>query len=375
MNPHGNDPIHYDHLESIRGDISFDGATTFSTLQTAFSKALVSNRENSREFFFTFAGQRVHVHIVGRELAAHITSAFSHLQTDSIVPGTAQLTIELWDECATGVRCQVRFPNDQLRGTDVIATSVDQRFLVQQQPKTFACLDRITSHIIGAIDWSKPIGVYEQAKPLSKVLLEWHNDHHIQIIHAGLIARRSQGILFVGKSGAGKSTSTLACVCGGFSSLSEDYVGLQRGADGAFHGHSLYNSVFLNQYQLQQFPGLTPYVIKGRPDEKKAAVFLAHIFPTQLERVVPIRALLIPRIVHTPASQLSPASKGQALLALGPSSLLQISNPRGGRSFQTLAQLVEQVPCYWLDTGYDLTSIPRCIEEFFAERILLWKQI
>jgi hypothetical protein len=314
------------------------------------------------------------MHVVGRELAAHITPAFSHLQTDRIASGTAQLTIELWDECATGVRCQVRFPNDGLRGTDVIATSLDQRFMVQQQPKTFACLDRITSHVVGAIDWSKPIGVYEQAKPLSKILLEWHNDHHIQIIHAGLIARQSQGILLVGKSGSGKSTSTLACVCGGFSSLSEDYVGLQRGVDGAFHGHSLYNSVFLNSHQLQQFSGLTPYVIKGRPDEKKAAIFLSQVFPTQLERVVPIRALLILRVAPTPASRLSPASKGQALLALGPSSLLQISNPRGGRSLHTLAQLVEQVPCYWLDAGYDLPSIPRCIEEFVAERTPLWKQ-
>ena len=369
-----NDPNSHDHLERIRGDISFDGATIFGTLQMAFSEARASNQEHSRQFFFAFAGQRVHMHIVGRELATCITSAFSHLQISRIAPGTAQLTIELWDERATGVPCQVRFPNDQLRGTDVIATSLDQRFMVHQQPKTFACLDRFTNHIVGAINWSKPIGVYEQAKPLSKVLLEWHNDRHIQIIHAGLIARQSQGILFVGKSGAGKSTSTLACVCGGLSFLSEDYVGLQRGIDGAFHGHSLYNSVFLNHHQLQQFPDLTPYVIKGRPDEKKAAVFLSHIFPTQLERVVPIRALLISRVAHTPASRLSSASKGQALLALGPSSLLQIANPRGGRSFHALAQLVEQVPCYWLDAGYDLPSIPRCIEEFLKERTPLWKQ-
>jgi hypothetical protein len=361
--------VRSENLEELRGGATFNGAVAFHVLQVAFAKALEKNPESFHESFYTFAGQKVHLRVVGRALAKNILPSFAHLQTNGSAPRPPRLTIDLWDQHETGVRCQVRFAHDNLGWTDLIAKSPDSRFVGQQQPHTFACLDRRTSRIIGSISWSEPIGVYERAKPLSRLLLEWHNDQNRQVIHAGLLAWNNQGILLVGKSGSGKSTATLACLCAGFTYLSEDYVGLQRLTDGSFVGHSLYNSVFLNSSHLARFSSLTPYVITGRPDEKKSAVILSQVFPERLERVVPIRVLLIPRVTGTRESKISPASKGQALLTLGPSSLLQLASRRGAHSFTTLAQLVEQVPCYWLESGYDLDSIPRCVAELVAEAV------
>ena len=66
-------------------------------------------------------------------------------------------------------------------------------------------------------------------------------------------------------------------------------------------------------------------------------------------------------------SRLEPATKGKALLALGASSLLQIPSS-GKHAFDRLAQLVEQVPCYLLSLGSDLSSIPRVVDHLFVEK-------
>jgi hypothetical protein len=197
--------------------------------------------------------------------------------------------------------------------------------------------------------------------------LEWHNDKCIQVIHASLIARDGKGVLFVGKSGSGKSTSALVCLCAGFKFLSEDYVGLQQCQEGSFAGHSLYNSVFLKLADLARFPEFNSYMLKGLAHEEKFAVVLSQVFPERLARTVPIRIILLPRIVESAHPRFYRASKGDALLALGPSSLFQIPSRRVGvLGFRKIAQLVEQVPCYWLEINRDLASIPHRVEEILV---------
>jgi serine kinase of HPr protein (carbohydrate metabolism regulator) len=236
-------------------------------------------------------------------------------------------------------------------------------------PNTFSCLNRRQNQIIATVAWHDQIFIYERGKPLSRLLLDWFNGQDVQIIHTGLVARNNQGLLFVGKSGAGKSTSSLACVNAGFGYLSEDYVGLQLCEDGSFVGHSLYNSLFLRTEHLDRFPQLAPYAIRGRmPYEEKSVILLSQVFPERLQRVVPIRALILPRIVNARETWFRRASKGEALLALGPTSLLQIPNRGlGVRGFNNLAYLVERIPCFWLEVGTDLTSIPRCLENLFVK--------
>jgi hypothetical protein len=307
----------------------------------------------------------VRIRIVGHQLAQHILQSFSHLRTDTTSPNTSQLTIDLWDENATGIRC---YTGSRVSGpgwTEVTSVSSDGRFVGQLLPNTLTCFDRNAQCIVGSIAWSERIFIYERAKPLARLLLEWHNDRHIQVIHAGLVSRQGKGVLFAAKSGSGKSTSSLACLCAGFHYVGEDFIGLQKLEDGSFVGHSLYNSVFLETGHLARFPDLAPYVIKGMPHEEKSVVILSHVFPERLERVAPIRAVMLPRVMDTSESRIRPASRGQVLLALGPSSLIEIPS-RGMDGFARLAQLVEQVPTYWLELGRNLDSIPRRVEELLA---------
>jgi hypothetical protein len=104
------------------------------------------------------------------------------------------------------------------------------------------------------------------------------------------------------------------------------------------------------------------------PYEEKSVILLSQVFPERLQGAVPIRALILPQVVNAPEARFRRASKGEALLALGPSSLLQIPNRGlGACGFNNLAHLVERIPCFWLEVGADLTSIPRCLENLLGE--------
>jgi len=340
----------------------------FKLMESAFNHAMEGNPDISNVSTYIFGGYNARLRILGHELARGITKAFAHLQANGLSNEPPFLTIDVWDQEETGVCCRVDALNENMGCEKVIAMSSDGRFVGEQLANTLTCYNNKTQHIISSIVRGGETSVYVSCKPLARALLEWHNDRGVQMVHAGLVAQHGNGVLFVGKSGCGKSTSALACLSAGFDFLSEDYVGLQRLDDGSFIGHSLYNSVFLSPDHLARFPALIPYVMEGMPHEEKSAVVLSQVFPERLKRVVPIRALVLPRIVDTTRSMVRPASKGEALLSLGPSSLLQIPNRRLGiRGFGKLARLVEQVPSYWLDLGRDLDSIPLRMEELLRE--------
>jgi hypothetical protein len=313
-------------------------------------------------------------------MANEIVRPFSHLCSPGLESVPPKLAIDLWDEsemeCSHWEQEQLgkNFGLEGLNGGSqrlkVTVMLTDGRFVGHQHENVLIRYDRGSGHIIGSMAWNKPISIYDRIKPLSGELQEWYNDHDVQVIHAGLVARNDRGILVAGKGGSGKSTASLVCLIAGFDFLSEDYVGLQALPDGTFLGHSLYNSLFLAKSHVARFPNLAPFVTKGLASEKKSGIVLSQVFGNRLARVVPIRAVVLPRVVDISAPTIRPASKGEALFALGPSSLLQISNrgmgERGFEIFNRLVQLVARVPCYWLDLGRDLEKVPRCVEQVCA---------
>jgi hypothetical protein len=342
-----------------------DHGKLFGFLADAFERALRRHPDRVHESYYVFGGQNVRLRVVGRELARDVTRPFAHLRASN--PLATQLAVDLWDENEIGIRCQQGSTGVDVPWSDVTTASPDGRFLVQRLPNTLTCLDLRRGRIVGSIAWSDQIFIYERAKPLARLLLEWHNHQDVQIIHAGLVCQDGRGVLFVGRSGSGKSTAALACLCSDFKFLSEDYVGLQARPNGGFLGHSLYSSVFLDTEHLARFASLAPYVMAGRPPhELKSVVLLSQPFPDRLERAVPITVLIAPHVVEGSTSSLRPISKGQALLALGVGSLLQIPSP-GVSGIDKLRQLVDQVPCYGLEFGRDMESMPRCVKEILAE--------
>jgi hypothetical protein len=183
------------------------------------------------------------------------------------------------------------------------------------------------------------------------------------VIHAALVSKNGEGVLFAGKGGTGKSTAALACLEAGFDYLGDDYIGLDASEDSIFVGYRLYTATWLMAHHLVRFPRLIPHAIyPQRPAQEKTLVLLSRMFPRQLSAVASIRALVLPRITSNPSVQIRPASKAEALFALAPSSIL-LRPGSGPATLNKLARLAEGIPCYWLDLGEDLTEIPNRIIE------------
>lgn len=345
-----------------------DSEIAFKTMQDAFAVAKGAHPDKIHETYYILAGQGARMRIAGDRLSECIHLPFAHLRTSDMHLPLPHLTIELWDQRETGIPWQIGSAWDDVTLSPSFAGSRDGRFISNTPSHSMTCLDRSTQHIVGCTSNANQLSLYERGRPLHVPLAIWHNDRDVPVIHAGLVSRNGQGVLLAGSRGAGKSTSAITCLCAGLSYLSDDLIGLQSLADGSFVGHSIYGSIYLEADDLGQFPPLRPHAMKGSyPYEDKHLVLLSQVFPSRLERVTTISAVALARIVDNRHSQIRPASKGEALLALAPSSLLVGRISSGVHGFSKLVQLVEHVPCYWLELGRDLNEIPYRVEELLSK--------
>ena len=85
-------------------------------------------------------------------------------------------------------------------------------------------------------------------------------------------------------------------------------------------------------------------------------VFVHQHAPEKTVPGFPLRALLLPRVTGRPATTLNPASKSAALLALAPSTIIQL-HTAGRDALERMTALVRQVPCYNLELGTDIAGI------------------
>jgi hypothetical protein len=334
----------------------------YAAFERAFACAWTSRPDVCATAWLVFAAQPARLRVAGKRLSDVYLRAFSHLRIDEPARGPA-LTIEVWDEEETGVGMDGLEADPDLNAPGETFVSGDGRVVVTARAQTRTVFDRQRRHIIGWVGSSARLTQYEMGRPLHAELLLWHKDRDVQAVHAGLVARRGDGLLLGGPGGSGKSTVALCCLDAGYRYIGDDYVGVRGLADGGFVGHSLYCSTHLEPTHLTRFPWLEPHAIPGAlPREDKSLVMLSEVRPDRLGRSARIRAVVLPRVVDVDRSSFRPASKIASMLRLAPTSLLQL--PYAGvavHEFEKLTRFVETVPTYWFDLGRDFEDIPKRI--------------
>jgi hypothetical protein len=186
------------------------------------------------------------------------------------------------------------------------------------------------------------------------------------VIHAALVSKGGQGILIAGQTGAGKSTTALACLAAGFDCLGDDEVGLKPGEDG-YVGYSLYNSTRLRSGSERLIePAEDLPATRRDPDTGKMLYFLSEIAPRSIPSRATIRAAVFPRVAERRACNIRSISPREALMRLGATSLFSPLG-FGERAFPRLKRLFASVPAYELELGRDWSTAPVCLERVVTE--------
>ncbi len=116
-----------------------------------------------------------------------------------------------------------------------------------------------------------------------------------QLIHAAAVGTEAGAVLITGRSGSGKSTTSLAALRGGLYYLGDDYVVV--GLEPEPTVYSLYSTAKLNADQVGNLPEFATHVSNEHAlDEEKAVMFLQDVAAQQIRTELPLRAILVPRI-------------------------------------------------------------------------------
>lgn len=348
---------------------------SFRCLQDAFSAARAQAPAAVHTRTCEMVERPVHMTFVGDALADYFQRAFAQLPSaDSSASG---LRIALWDETAAGVPNPVPLRSDDptlphYSDGELVFVDETGRFVWTEQASGATWFDRKQNQILGwRADGTHP-PTYEQSKPLTFMVALWLHHLGIEVLHAGLVARGENGVLIAGGTGIGKTSTALACLLAGFDYLGDDQIPVEvrGGANGApyeFIGHCVYHSARLEPDNLHRFPSLQAAALSSRdPLDRKSLVLLAALYPERMARRARVRALVLPRVTGQPRTTWRRARPMDVMQYCARTSIFTPWGFGRGR-FETLTRLVGGVPCYWLEAGTDLSTIPPVMDSILEQ--------
>ncbi len=242
-------------------------------------------------------------------------------------------------------------PWDQLpeqirpRGNEVLVARGEGRTALSSGPEQSVWLFR--SEQAAAVFWASDLDAlppWERTSPLRSAARWWATLQGGAMVHAGAVGDGERCVLLVGAGGAGKSTSTLACVDSGLQVLGDDYCLLQApgAATAAPSIHGMYRYAKLDQRSLDLLPSLRERVM-GPAWRGKWLVDLGIT-----EAKAPSLAAVC-EVVQDPTgpTRVEPLSRMEALRALAPSTLFQ-QRLWERETWQALTATIRCVPTFRL---------------------------
>jgi hypothetical protein len=324
--------------------------------QQASSRRLIEHR-------YQIGGKSVLMRFAGPAIAKLFSPAIEHLSDQS--RAEPDLTVHIFDDRSTGVRMPPAPWAPECHGQrGLIQGYNDDRFFTTYEVG-IDILQMFDAEQNSAIYWVRDyewIPYWENSFPMRSILHWRLQNEPMQAIHAGAVGTSSGGVLIAGKSGSGKSTTTLACLTSDLLFAGDDYVLADLTAEP--YVHSLYSTAKLVPDNCDRFPQLRPLV--SNPDklhEQKALIYLREHFPANVVRGFPLRAILLPRVTGQRNTRLVKAGAMDAFRSIAPTTLLHLTRAtdEAARKISTLSRAL---PVYWLEAGTDLPQIPRVIREF-----------
>lgn len=338
--------------------------TFFSDVAAAF--ACAAERAGTRTIDYLVGGRIMRLEFAGDALREAFTRATAHLETPA--RPAADLHVHLWEIAETGVMLpRPRWDLDAyLRRGEIQGFNDGTRFtLYHPDSRTLFLYDAARGHAYVCVFGEQALPAYERASPLRPILFPWLATFNTQYVHAAAVGLPAGGALLVGKSGAGKSTTSLACLDSELLFAGDDYCAIRIDDNPRIYG--LYSSGKASDETIARLPFLESHIrFWDKGGSGKAIFFFNETLPIKLIREFPLRAILIPRVTGERACRVTPALPRTALLALAPSTMSQLATA-DGRVLKRLAELVRRVPCWNLELGVEIKQIPTTIARLLEQ--------
>lgn len=194
-------------------------------------------------------------------------------------------------------------------------------------------------------------------------LLKWKQFY---TLHATALEKDGRGILIPGASGHGKTTTFLSLLRSGYRCLSDDHPFIhETGTEVEVLAFPVKVDVTENTINL--FPELREARAFLHKGITKRYFFVEDLYPGCTGHSCIPKILLFPKVVDQASSWLEPIPKSQALEELLPQGLLVYDRRIARKEFQTLTNLVQQVECFRLHFGRNVTEVSRLIDPILEE--------
>jgi hypothetical protein len=308
---------------------------------------------------YLIGGQELRLRFAGRTLLERLTPSIEHLASDDA--GRRAHVVEIWD--GAGERTPPAPPGAEELPPAGIATSVGdgRRAIYQVGVRTLSVVDTTLDRSWYWAADAATLPEWECSTPIRHILHLWLASRGVQFVHAGAVGRPEGGCLIVGKSGSGKSTSTLSTLGTDLLYAGDDYVGVSLSGDGPYV-HSIYGCGKLETSHVERLPELRvnarrerPGVLQARRD--KTIFYVRETYPEQVTTGFPLKAIVVPRIVPGEMTALTEIPLTTTLRSLVPSTMFEI-HAAGQTALTMLTRIARSVPSYELRLGADIDAIP-----------------
>ena len=314
---------------------------------------------------FSVAGVNVEVRVHGEELAVLSLPAFDACPpTES---GTPPVVLHAWDHAATSTAVPeqvtaLRQPGHNPRYVDginhlILGDGVCELITEGEQPPT----------ALFTVESAALLPSFHRGSPLSLLLASLLGRHGRPFVHAACVGLPDAGgLLLAGRSGSGKSTTALRCLLAGWSYVGDDYVVLDPDNLAA---HLLYATAKLAPIDFHDDTSVVPPGVPLCPDPLGVDKTIALLWPAYQARMpfsLPLRAVVAPRVGSGPRTSWRRASSGRGLMALAPSTLIQLPMASAAR-LAPLSLVARSLPAVEMELGSDPGGVVAAMAEVLHE--------
>ncbi len=335
-------------------------AQFFARLREGYLAASARTGEIVRDFHL--AGTLVRLRFAGEALLPVIVPGLANCAAAGETGPTCEIC--LWDSESTGLQLAPPprpFKDFTRRGNIWGFDSPRYRSAYHWGEGSVNAMDCATRQGVFWVPTNQHVPVWALASPLRSILHWWMELNGRQLVHAAAVGYGGRGVLIPGRSGSGKSSTSLACLLAGMDFVSDDYLALAL--DPEPRAYRLYSTAKLDPRSLTLHPELaarcrTIY----QPGFDKVVLFLEDGYREQLKDSLPINLALKPWISGVPETTLGAAEPLDIERALAHETLGHLPHA-GAETVEFLNRVSHDVPRSAIYLGTDRARIATVIQQ------------